>query len=152
MKALLLLTTLFWLGTATALPLDGLTDLDGKPALFEHDKNTELVVFWATWCVTCKEKLKGDLPKLNAAKPVAVVAVNTDKDPERVKHFLEKEGITLPVLMDPSKGLRKQLKVFSVPHWAVYKREASGKPWSLVDSAPAFEWDRIDKALGFSRL
>lgn len=134
-----------------ALPLEGLTDVAGTSPKVDHAKNTELVVFWATWCSTCKEKLTGDLPKLNTRADVAVITVNTDSDVERVKHYITKENITLPVLMDSSRNLRKSLKVFSVPHWAVYKRDVKGKPWNLVDSAPAFEWERIEKALGTPR-
>ncbi len=132
---------------SVALPVDGLTDLDGQGAKLNHSKNTELVVFWATWCPTCKEKLTGLLPKLNEEKDLAVITINTDKDADRVKHYLQKEGVRLPVLWDPSRALRKELKAFSVPHWAVYKRAGVDKAWSLVDSAPAFEWDRVEKAI-----
>ena len=126
---------------AAALPLEGLTDLDGNPARLDHGKRTELVVFWATWCSTCKEKLKGELPAIEKEGKVAVITINTDRDPARVKHFLEKEGIKLPVLLDPKRKLRSELKAFSVPHWAVYK---DGR---LGDSAPAFERERVERAL-----
>jgi len=129
------------------LPLNGLTDLEGQAAKISHSKNTELVVFWATWCPRCKEKLTGLLPKLNEEKDLAVITINTDKEASRVKHYLEKERVTLPVFWDSSRELRKELKAFSVPHWAVYKRAGVDKPWNLVDSAPAFEWDRVEKAL-----
>jgi thiol-disulfide isomerase/thioredoxin len=131
-----------------ALPLEGLKDLDGNPAKFEHEKKYELVLFWATWCPECKVKLKEVLPKLSEHAEVAAVTINTEKDVDRVKHFLSKENIKMPVFMDPDRKLRAPLKVFSVPHWAVYSRNTQSKRWDLVDSAPAFEKERIQKALG----
>ncbi len=134
--------------SAFAMPLTDLTDLDGRPAKEMHEKNIELVVLWATWCSDCKAKLKGELPMLNRSDDVAVVAVNTETDVERVKHFLSKESISLPVILDPLRTLRKELKAFSVPHWAVYKRATKSAPWKLIDTAPAFESDRVERALG----
>lgn len=150
MKYLRVLLTLTLLcGLASGLPsTEGLTDLAGQPVNAETSKNLELVVFWATWCPTCKEKLTGLLPKLNADKNISVITINTDKDADRVKHYIEKEKIALPVLWDTARTLRKDLKAFSVPHWAVYRRAEAGQPWNLVDSAPAFEISRVEKALG----
>ena len=147
MKQIFLIFLFFRLAPALALPTDGLTDLDGKGLTFAHSKNTELVVFWATWCPTCKEKLTTFLPKLNAESKVAVVTINTDSDLDRVKHYLKKEKISLPVFVDSQRKLRKELKAFSVPHWAVYKRKDKESPWALVDTAPAFEVNRVEKAI-----
>ena len=143
-----------------AVPLDGLTNLDGSAAKLDHGKDLELVVLWATWCPECKEKLKNKLGEVNQRPDVAVVAVNAETDISRVKHFVEKEKITVPVLLDLDGTLRKSLKAFSVPHWAVYQRtgpksrsgpeKESLTSWHLVDTAPAFEWERIEKALGFA--
>jgi len=128
-----------------ALPIEGLKDLNGNPASLDHQKEKELVIFWATWCPDCKNKLSGKLPEINGSADVAVITINTDSSQSRAKHFVEKMNLKLPVFRDDSKDLRKTLKVFSVPHWAVYKKENA--KWRLVDSAPAFEMDRIEKAL-----
>ncbi len=130
---------------ALSFPTEGLVDAAGKPALVTHGKNKELVVLWATWCPECKEKLTGFLDELNKKPEVAVIAVNTESDVARVTHFIEKEHITVPVYFDPEKKLRKELKAFSVPHWAVYQKEGNG--WKMVDGAPAFERARIETAL-----
>ena len=125
--------------------IEKLKDLDGKIAKLSHQKDTELVVFWATWCPECKEKLGDKLPKLDQSKEVSVVTINMDRSADRAKAYVEKEKIKLPVFRDEDKVLRSKLQVYAVPHWAVYKK--SGENWKLIDSAPAFEWERVEKAL-----
>ena len=148
----IVLATALYAPSATALPTEGLTDLSGgAPKLFEK-ATTELVIFWATWCPDCKQKLTSEIPalepELRKTPELSIVTVNTEKEVERVKHYVEKEGLKHPVLLDPEKKLRKALGVFSVPAWAVYKRKAVTDSWTLVDTAPAFEIARVNKALG----
>ena len=136
---------LFGCAAAHAMPTVGLTDLDGHPASLTHGKKLELVVFWATWCPECRDKLVNDLPKVNERSDVAVVTVNMDKESDRARAFVQKENIRLPVLRDEGKSLTQSLKIVAVPHWAVYRRDQKGE--ILVDSQDAFEWEKIKTAL-----
>ncbi len=111
-------------------------------------KNRKFVLFWASWCTTCKEKLSKTLPALDQSKDVSVITVNTDKEIRRAENFIEKNQVSLPVYLDESKSLRSELKVFSVPHWAVFQRENEKAEWKLVASEAAFETESINKALG----
>jgi len=126
-------------------PFDALTGLDGKPAQMDTSKTQRLVVFWGTWCEECRSKLGKDLVQLNQRPDVSVVTVNADRDDERVREFVAKERITLPVLRDPTKEFRKRLNVFSVPHWALYRKK--GGSYELVSAAPAFDLDQVLRAL-----
>jgi thiol-disulfide isomerase/thioredoxin len=128
-----------------ATPFDRLTDLDGKPARLDDSKASRLVVFWGTWCDECRAKLGKELLELNQRPDVSVVTVNADRDDERVKAFVAKEGIRLPVLRDPSKELRRELKVFSVPHWALYRKHGAG--YELAATEAAFDYDHVLKAI-----
>lgn len=139
-------------GALQAIPIEHLTDLDGNSLSPIHSKNRELVVFWATWCPECKTKLKGELKELNKLKDIAVWTIGTDKDVARIKHFIEKEAIELPVFLDPNRLLRKSLNVYSVPHWVVYARKAVGQAWEVVDSGAGFEKEKVAKALGIKNL
>ena len=147
MKFFVLLMAFVVAAQLMALPLQGLKNMDGAEAKLSHEKNTELVVFWATWCPDCKAHLTKELPVLNKEKNVAVITINTDRSEGRARAYVEKTNLKLPVFRDPTRNLRKSLKVFSVPHWAVYKRADQKSQWKLVDAAPAFEWERINKAL-----
>lgn len=137
-------------GAATpgdANPLNGLTDLNGaawKPAL---EKDKLLVVFWATWCDECRAKLNKELVELNSHSDLAVITVNADRESDRVKEFVAKENVSLPVLRDDSKSLRRSLKVFSVPHWALFKKGAQANSPQLVMSEPAFDYSHVLNAI-----
>ena len=144
---ILFVASLFLCQVAYAIPVAQLTDLDGKPAQWSCSKNKVLVVFWGTWCAECKEKLKTALPELDRSPDVAVITINADRDTGRAKNYVESEKIAVPVFADPSKEFRRELKVFSVPHWAVYNRKSVADAWQLVQAAPAFDWDQVKQAL-----
>lgn len=133
--------------SAGAAQLPTLVNLQGESVSLEKGDEKRLIVFWATWCDECRAKLSHELPLLDQRADVSVVTINTDRDENRAREFVKKEGITLPVLRDPEKKLRSELKVFSVPHWAVYRRGASPGSWELVASEPAFNADHVQKAL-----
>ena len=145
--AVLFASLLFVVSTLShAAPLEELGDLSGAKWNNSGGKRKVLLYFWASWCTDCKSKLKGDLHAMTKKfQDLAVVTVNIDQDIERARHYVEKESVKLPVLRDDAKSFRKMLKVFSVPHWAVFER-VNGD-WNLVDTAPAFEWDRVSKAI-----
>ena len=81
----------------------------------------ELVIFWGTWCGECKEKLKHDLLKLDSRPDLKVITINVDKNAKRVKNYVQKEKIELPVYQNPSGELVKEFKITAVPHWALYR-------------------------------
>lgn len=112
------------------------------------DNKKELVVFWATWCPECKEKLTNVMPKIFKENKIAILTVNTEKEIDRVKAFLEKNKILMPTINDDNKNLRKSLKIFSVPAWAVYERQNVQDPWNLVGTGSGFSEEDINKALG----
>ncbi len=121
---------------------------NGEALTFDAKTTKTLVVFWATWCADCKEKLTKTLPEWQkASSDLAIIAVGTDKEKDRIAHFVEKEKISLPVFLDEAKKVRKELKIFSVPSWAVYRLDEVTKSWKMTDTAQAFDEDRVKKAL-----
>lgn len=140
---------LLFLSAAARASAPSLVDLDGKPVALDvsSSKDKELVVFWASWCDECRDHLAKELPELNARPDVSVVTVNTDRDNDRVREFVRKEGIHLPVLRDPGKELRSSLHVFSVPHWAVYRRDPGTHQLTLTKSEAAFDMGHVLEAL-----
>ncbi len=131
-----------------AAGLEDLRKADGSALNLESPKNKVFVLFWASWCTTCKEKLATTLPALDQSPEVAVLTVNADKEIKRAEHYIAKNKVLLPVYFDPDKKIRSELKIFSVPHWAVYSRTHTQAAWKLEAAAPAFETESINQALG----
>ncbi len=76
-----------------------LTGLDGRPVdLAAARGKPALVVFWATWCDSCRE----EMPALEAifrrsGGRLAVIAPSLDEDPKKVPLFVRAHGLTFPV-------------------------------------------------------
>ena len=77
--------------------LDGgtlrLSDLQGKPIL---------VNFFATWCVTCRAEMP-DLIKTYEqykSRGLVVIGVNLQEAGDQVRPFVQRFGMTFPVIMD----------------------------------------------------
>ena len=133
-----------------ALPLGGLQDLSLSLATLQHHKAKELVIFWATWCPDCREKLIVELPSKANDPDVQIVTVNTEKDLKRVIKFVSDEKIQFPVFTDSQRSFRRSLEVFAVPSWAVYERTTTDAKdaLKLVAKGSAFEIEKINAALG----
>ena len=143
------LVNLLFCFNAFSIPLDGLTNLEGKPATLSHTKNKELVIFWATWCPSCREHLKENFTDTN--KDVAVIAISFEKEIERVRNFVQKYKLQIPVLLDTNKTLYKSLQIDSIPHWAVYHRDSTQVGgWVLLDHGSGFNKEKIEKVLKIS--
>ena len=111
-----------------------------------------LINFWATWCEPCREEMPS-LERLRAkltGRSFEVITVNYGEGEPRVSAFLRKEGIKLPVLLDPEKetarawnagGLpmtflvdargRVRYSAFGESDWSV------GEPFRVVESLVA---------------
>ena len=78
----------------------------------------------------CRQKLTGELKEWHK-KGIQVFTVNKDKKHWRVKKFLTKYQIDLPVFLDTSKKISHALKAIAVPHWAViqYNRD---QQWNVL--------------------
>ena len=76
-----------------------------------------LVNFWATWCEPCRQEMPSiqRLRERLAGKPFAVLAVNVDEPEARVRQFLTKTQLELPVLLDPGKAVTRGWAVRVLP-------------------------------------
>jgi thiol-disulfide isomerase/thioredoxin len=104
-----------------------LTDLRGRPVLIN---------IWATWCSPCRE----EMPSMNAlykdyrAKGLAMVAIALDLGGKAVVvPFIQAQGLTFPVLLDPQNLVGTQLQVPGIP--TSYLLDKWGRIISLVTGA-----------------
>ncbi|MBK9114225.1 MAG: TlpA family protein disulfide reductase [Betaproteobacteria bacterium] len=105
-----------WKGGATP-PLAGRT-LAGAPfVLADQRGRTVLVNFWATWCAPCVAEMPAlqRLADRLAPRGVTVVAVNFQENAARIAPFVERLGITLPVVRDHDGAVRAAWNVNVFP-------------------------------------
>jgi len=114
-----------WQGPTPTLALK---DLAGQlHRLAEYRGKVLIVNFWATWCEPCVEempslqKLKDQLP----AGRTEVIGVNLGENEIRIRQFVEKTGISFPLLLDRDGDTKKAWKVNGAP--ATYVLDANGK-------------------------
>jgi thiol-disulfide isomerase/thioredoxin len=106
-------------GQTPPAPLFVLPRLDAEGTLDLASLRGKVVVvnFWATWCDPCKDEMPS-LERLKAklaGRPFEVLAVNYGEFPPKIAQYLEKEKITLPVLLDTQKDAAKEWKVGGLP-------------------------------------
>lgn len=90
-----------WSGGAP--PPLALNDLgDKQHQLTDYRGRVVVVNFWATWCAPCVEEMPSfeRLAKRLAGEPFALLTVNFGEKPKRIKPFLKKIGVDVPVLVD----------------------------------------------------
>ena len=105
-----------WSGGPTPV-LTGKT-LDGDTfALAEYRGRVVVVNFWATWCVPCVAEMPA-LQRLRerlAPRRVEVVAVNFQENAARIAPFVERLGLTFPVVRDHDGTIRAAWNVTVFP-------------------------------------
>ncbi len=112
-----------------AAPGFQLTSLDGKQiSLSDFRGKIVMVHFWATWCPPCVE----EIPTLDrlyhnlADKDFVLLAVSVDEGGAgAVSSFLQRNRLTLPVLLDPSHSVSSLYGTFKFPE--TYLVDRNGK-------------------------
>jgi peroxiredoxin len=99
-------------------PALALSDIEGRAHnLAAYRGKVVLINFWATWCEPCRQEMPS-IQRLRdklSGKPFVVLAVNMDEPEARVRQFLSKTPLDLPILMDPNKVVTKQWAVRVLP-------------------------------------
>jgi peroxiredoxin len=67
-----------------------------------NKENPVLVIFWATWCPTCREEIPAvnDLYEKKTAQGLKILAVNIEEKRSTVEEFIKKQSIRYPVALD----------------------------------------------------
>ena len=102
-----------------------LTDLNGKSwTLKDLRGKVVLLNFWATWCPPCRKEMP-DLEALyRRLKPQGFVILGiSDEEAAKIEPFINQQGITYPVLLDPGRKVNELFQIQGIPKTFVYDRE-----------------------------
>ncbi len=96
----------------------------GETNLQDYVGDVVVVNFWATWCPPCKAEMPGINAFYEAYKDegVVVLAVNAKEGEELVRPFIEANGFTFPVLLDPMGQIINLYQIRSFPTTLVIDR------------------------------
>lgn len=123
-----------------------LKDINGQILKIDAKSDKVFLYFWAYWCTECEGKFTNFFPLAQSKIKMPVVTVNTDSKENKVRGFIEKHNVTLPVLMDTDKSIRKLAGVNGVPGWALLKKQMDGR-YLIVNSQTGFDESEVKKVL-----
>jgi peroxiredoxin len=76
-----------------------------------------MINFWATWCGPCRVEMPA-FEKLYTEKHsegFVLLAINEDREPEKLAAYLKTKPVSFPVLLDPKNELAERLGIESYP-------------------------------------
>ena len=117
------------LARARMAPVFSVTTLDGQHISMDSlAGKVVLIDFWATWCGPCREALPNiqNIAREFAGQPLVVLSVSLDKDRNKWKDFVAKNGMTWLQVRDGDfdDRLSKQFGVYEIP--ATFTIDADG--------------------------
>jgi thiol-disulfide isomerase/thioredoxin len=100
------------------------SDFDGEPVAIAADGRAKVILFLAHWCPHCQAEVPVMQTWANAGgvpDGVDVISVATAIDPAAPNYppdaWLEREGWTLPVIVDPSDTVSNAYGLTAFPFW-----------------------------------
>jgi peroxiredoxin len=99
-----------------------LQDLEGNDVKLSKllEKGPVMISFWATWCSPCKEEMKKLFPVYEKYKDrgFTYLAVNQDnqKSVSKVKSYINANGYSFPVVLDPDKSVLESYSGVGIPY------------------------------------
>jgi peroxiredoxin len=134
-------------------PSFSLKDLDGKfVSLNDFRGKPILLMFWASWCPSCCEEIPV-LEKYFSGRQdqvrILLLAIDGEKE-KRVRRYVQKEKITLPVLLDAKEKVARTFGVNFIPVLFLIDREGYiiGKIVGEKDWSSPKAWLAVQEIFG----
>ena len=100
----------------------------GNASLANQKNKVVLINIWATWCAPCLDEMPG-LQRLYArmkedGAPFEILAVSIDAlGADAVEKFVERFGLTFPILLDSRGSIKKLYRTTGVPETFILDRQ-----------------------------
>jgi peroxiredoxin len=110
----------------TQAPGFNLRDLKGNAVtLDQYTGKVVLLVFWAPWCVPCRDELPelDRLYKKFGDKGFIVVGIAEDASTEMVTNFLIKAPVSFPIVLDRSHDVAEAYRLSNLPSGYLIARD-----------------------------
>ena len=135
-----------------AAPAFTLADLDGRSvSLATLRGQTVLVYFWATWCPYCQKELPATVQELARRyrdRQLVVLAVNIEEGRDKVRAWVKKHSLTVPVLLDTDGEISGAYRVTATPTAVLVDRDGrtvaravGTRSWTSDQARPL--WDAL---------
>ncbi len=81
--------------------------------------------FWATWCLECKTEMpfKEALLKQMKGKPFQMLGIIYRDNPQDVKAYVEKYGVTVPTLISPNDEIARLYGIAVIPQTFIIDKD-----------------------------
>jgi len=88
--------------------------LDGTPVSLAQLRGRPLLLhFWASWCPVCQVEQRS-IQSISRDYTVLAVSID-DMPPAKLVEWMEEQGVSYPVIADPSRALSERYGVNGVP-------------------------------------
>ncbi len=129
------------------IDLASLKDINGQALKIEPATDKVFLYFWAYWCPECEDKFTNFFPQNLSKIKIPIITVNTDSKENKVRGFIEKHNLKLPILMDSDKQIRKLALINGVPGWTLLTKQKDGR-YVIALSKTGFDESEVRKVLG----
>ncbi len=111
--------------------------------LVENKGTPTMLLFWTTWCPSCKE----ELPELEALKAshgdkINIITVSLDEDVAALDTYFAKNNFDLPVYLG-NKSIARKFRVASIPMLLVFDGDGN----KIFDRAGVFPHSMLVKVV-----
>lgn len=139
-----------------------IVQLDGtKKTLSEFTGKPYVLLFWASWCTTCKSEMPSliRLKERFQSKGFEIVAVAINDNPDKIKKYLSENKLNFFVGYDPTGQSAEHFKLTGVPEAFIVDKDGKLTLIQDPESGDAVvkiigprEWDRDLLASQVNRL
>ncbi len=135
-------------GPAPDFALQG---LDGRIyRLSELRGRAVLINFWATWCGPCRTEMPAieEVYRRYADGRLVVLAVNVEEDTDRVAPFVQRLGLSFPILLDRDGAVSRRYRVTGLPTTYLIRPDGTIDGVRLGPYTRAMLQGRVEQLLG----